>query len=108
MAEELKNSNFTLNEDLKSTKINIIDLEIRNKKQQDELQNNIKVINNESENREIMCSDYQNQIEETKILLKDKNSQLDQLKSEFEKLNCKFDQEVDGIVNKYEKEVKVT
>lgn len=65
-------------------------------------------MSNESENRSITINEYKNQVEEANKIIFEKNKFIDQLKAEFDNLNVKFDKEVDGIVSKYENEVKVT
>lgn len=65
-------------------------------------------MSNEYENRSITINEYKNQVEEANKIIFEKNKFIDQLKAEFDNLNVKFDKEVDGIVSKYENEVKVT
>jgi hypothetical protein len=65
-------------------------------------------LSTESENRSITINEYKNQVEEANKIIFEKNKFIDQLKAEFDNLNVKFDKEVDGIVSKYENEVKVT
>jgi len=65
-------------------------------------------LSNESENRSITINEYKNQVEEANKIIFEKNKFIDQLKAEFDNLNVKFDKEVDGIVSKYDNEVKVT